>query len=633
MIVASISNVTKTYPSLTVLDNVALAVKKGEKIGFVGANGTGKTTLLEIVYGLTEPDSGSADIVRGLTVKYLPQSISEVFDGISTRGINVFDFIRTGLDKLDSLQDELASLETRIAADEATDAEKIRYSEALHEFHLSDGYSLESRVEKVAAGLGFTGEMLKTPVEVLSGGEKNRAALARLLIANPALMLLDEPTNHLDIDGIEFLENFIANSPAAAIIVSHDRRFLDRTVSKIWEIHSGVIKTYVGNYSAYLDNKLKNEETQLKAYEQQQELIRRTEKFIQKNIAGQKTKQAQSRRKMLARMKLKERPHGAEKAIGLKFGDVERSDRIVCKFDEVNFSYDSKTILDDTDLTIERGERIGLLGRNGSGKTTIIELLLGNLTANDGKITLGKKINIGYYRQTRNEFNPDDKVIDIVARVLPDHTEGKLRDFLGAFLFRGEDVFRMVGTFSGGQQSRLALAVLMAQNPNFLVLDEPTNHLDIPSREALEDALEEYQGTLLVVSHDRYFLDSVVNRIFALDDTRIKSYLGDYSYYEEKKRELLQNQLQAKQEKVDKPPRPAKPKTKRINPIIINKLKNEINELEARLGKIYNDLESAEYSSDWNKLQSLNLDKDTLEQELLTLYEKLDNLTADEQSS
>ena len=560
----------------------------------------------------------------------MPQSISDSFDGISSAGLNIFDFIKSGLAILDLLKVEIAELEQKMAQGEVSDANKTRYSEALHTFQMLGGYSLESRVEKVAAGLGFPKEMLETPVDVLSGGERNRASLARILVAKPDLMLLDEPSNHLDIEGIEFLENYISSSNAAAIIVSHDRRFLDRTVSKIWEIYAGNIKVYKGNYSNYLDTKLKSEEQEIKAYQLQQEFIRRTEKFIQKNIAGQKTRQAQSRRKVLARIKRKEKPHGADRSIGIRFTDIVRSDRIVCKFDSIKFSYDTKSILQKTDLTIERGDRIGLLGKNGSGKTTILELLLQNLQPDDGEITLGKKINTGYYCQTRTEFAPNDRVIEIVARILPEHTEGKLRDFLGGFLFRGEDVFRTVGTFSGGQQSRLALAVLMARNPNFLVLDEPTNHLDIPSREALEDALEDYSGTLLAVSHDRYFLDSVVDKIFVLENGAINTYLGDYSYYESKKRELTL-QVETKEKKAGKPKPTFKPKSKRVNPLIVKKVKAEIAVMETKLESIYDKLESAEYASDWTALKSLQDEKEELEQELLILYEKLDNLTGDDQ--
>ncbi len=631
MIIASISNVTKSYPSMTVLQDIRLAIKKGEKIGFVGANGTGKTTLLEVIYGLSEYESGSVDIVRGTSVKYLPQSIAESYDGIDTHGISVFDFIKSGLDKIDSLKDTLAELEAKISTDEATEREKSRYSEALHQFQMMDGYSVETNVEKVAYGLGFPREMLDTSVDVLSGGEKNRAALARLLVANPELMLLDEPTNHLDINGIEFLEEYIKSSPAAAIIVSHDRRFLDRTVENIWEIYSAEIRTYKGNYSRYLESKEKISQQQLKAYEQQKDFIRKTERFIAANIAGQKTKQAQSRRRMLSKLQRMNKPDGVDKSIILNFSGVARSERIVCKAENLEFSYDTKPILEQSDFTIERGERIGFLGRNGSGKTTIIEVLLGSKKPSGGDLLLGKKLNIGYYRQTRTEFNPKDRVIDVIWQVLPDQTEGKLRDYLGRFLFSGEDVFRQVGTFSGGQQSRLALAVLMAQNPNFLVLDEPTNHLDIPSQEALEDALDDYAGTLLVVSHDRYFLDSVVDKVFSLENRHIKTYLGDYSYYESKKRELLENRAQAKVNNDKKVKEKTRPKSKRVNPIIINKHKDEIEMTEKKLQAVYDNLESSEYASDWGKLESLNKDKDELEQELLILYEKLDSLISDEE--
>lgn len=630
MIIASISNVTKSYPSITVLKDIRLAIKRGEKIGFVGVNGTGKTTLLEIIYGLSEYESGSVDILKGTSVKYLSQSIAETYDGINTKGISVFDFIKSGLDRIDSLKDTLVELEMKISTGEASDKDKTRYSEALHEFQMMDGYSVETNVEKVAYGLGFPRTMLETSVDVLSGGEKNRAALARLLVAKPELMLLDEPTNHLDIDGIEFLERYIKSSSAAAIIVSHDRRFLDRTAEKIWEIHSAQIKVYKGNYSKYLETKEKIDQQQAKAYEQQREFIRKTKRFIATNIAGQKTKQAQSRRRMLSKLERINRPAGADKSIILNFNEVTRSERIVCKAENLQFRYDTKPILEESDFTVERGERIGFLGKNGTGKTTILEIILGTKKQTGGDFLKGKKLNIGYYCQTRTEFNPNDRVIDVIWKVLPDQTEGKLRDYLGRFLFTGEDVFRFIGTFSGGQQSRLALAVLMAENPNFLVLDEPTNHLDILSQEALENALEDYSGTLLVVSHDRYFLDNVVDKIFVLENCYIKTYLGDYSYYEHKRREALEKELLAKQPRERKVKDKTGSKRKRINPIIINKIMDEIAGFEGKLQTIYDNLESSEYASDWGKLESLNKEKDDFEHKLLNLYEKLETMTSDD---
>jgi len=539
----------------------------------------------------------------------------------------LFEFVKEGFGDLLSLKEDIAKLEQKIADGQATSTEKNRYSEALHNFQFRGGYGIEAKVEKITAGLGFTKEMFDIPIVSLSGGEKNRALLARLLAANPDLMLLDEPTNHLDIEGIEFLENHLKASPAAAIIVSHDRRFLDRTIDKVWEIYAARIKTYPGNYSAYLQAKLKQDELELKAYTQQQEFIRKTKTFIAKNIAGQKTKQAQSRRKMLARLKRFDKPSSAQKSIGIRFSDVNRSDRIIRCFKNVDFSYDKKPILNNVEFTIERGEKIGLIGSNGSGKTTILELITESCKPDHGEIIMGKKINLGYFRQSRNEFNPDDRVIDIIARVLPDFTDGKHRDYLAGFLFQGEDVFRSIGTFSGGQQSRLGLAVLMAKQPNFLVLDEPTNHLDIQSREALEQALDDYGGTLLVVSHDRYFLDNVVDKIYVLQDRVIKIYPGNYSYYESKKREI--SSATDKIVKTKKVKQSTK-KTKRINPQIVKKLENKIEALEEKLQSVYDETESGKYASDWEKLQTLQHEQEELEKKLILMYEKLEDISSDD---
>ncbi|MCD6163202.1 MAG: ABC-F family ATP-binding cassette domain-containing protein [candidate division Zixibacteria bacterium] len=627
MIIASISNLTKSYPSIRVLDDICLAIKSGEKIGLVGANGTGKTTLLEIIFGLVDIESGSVDIIKGTKVEYLPQSFADSIDNKNKIDVSLFDFVRSGFGELLTLKEKIESLEKKISAGLATRKEKNRYSEALHSFEFHNGYGIEARVEKIMAGLGFSKDMFDVSLGILSGGEKNRALLARLLVVNPDFMLLDEPTNHLDINGIEFLENYLKTSPSAALIVSHDRRFLDRTVNKIWEIHAARIKSYQGNYSVYLQAKSKQEELELKAYNQQREFIKKTKTFIAKNIAGQKTKQAQSRRKMLARLERLNKPASAEKSIGIRLDDIARSDRIICRFDGVKFSYEEKPILKSAEFTIERGEKIGLIGSNGSGKTTILELAANRIKQDSGEIIRGKKITPGYFRQIRDEFRPADKVIDIIARVLPDYTEGKQRDYLASFLFVGDDVFRQIGTFSGGQQSRLALAMLLAKQPNFLALDEPTNHLDIQSREVLEQALAEYNGTLLVVSHDRYFLDSVVDKIYNLHDGYIKTYLGNYSYFESKRLEIKQAA-----EKIikAKTPKTIKQKNKRINPLIIQKIEKEIESLELKLTDIETMIISREHISDWAKLQSMQDEKNELEKKILLMYEKLDELTSTE---
>ena len=627
MIIASVSNISKSYPSIPVLDNVSLAIKKGEKIGLVGANGTGKTTLLEIINGIIEADSGTIDKAKNLRIGYIPQLPSVTFKSPGYANITLLDFIKAGHGEILSLEKEIIELEQKLSSGQAMQNEKNRYSRALELYENLGGYGIKAKSEKIAAGVGFTKELLDTPVKKLSDGQKNRAGIARLLVADVELMLLDEPTNHLDIEGIEFLEDYLNTSPEAAVIVSHDRRFLDRTTEKIWEIHPPKVKVYSGNYSAYLEMKRKHNEQALKAYIRQQEFIVRTESFVRKYIAGQRTKQAKSRRKMLEKMERLKKPIGAEKSIGLRFSDISRSDRIICRFDEVDFGYEHTPLLRKLNFTIERGDKIGLLGKNGSGKTTILELIVGNLRPVNGHLLRGKKIDVGYFRQSALQFDANDRVIDVIKRVLPDYSEGNLRDFLARFLFVGEDVFRAVKTFSGGQLSRLTLATLMAAKPNFLILDEPTNHLDIPSREALESALEDYIGTLLVVSHDRFFLDTVINKTLLLENGSITTYLGNYSYLESKKQEMLQPEEPAKYPgKRSK----RKPKRKRVNPLVTKEIKDRIETLEQDLVRIEDSLKSDRYVSDWEKLQALQDEKTELEHQLLLLYEKLDKILGKE---
>jgi ATP-binding cassette subfamily F protein 3 len=621
MIIVSLANVTKTYPSMVVLDSVSLALKNGEKVGLVGPNGIGKTTLMEIIIGMATYDSGSVDCLKNLKIAYLPQSPE------TPPRLTLYDYLKEGIGHLLMLEQEAAGVESKITDGTASKAEIDRYSAILESFHHHGGYTAESLIDRIAAGLGLARQMYDMPLVNLSGGQKNRAALARLLITEPELMLLDEPTNHLDIEGIEFLENYLLESPAAAVIVSHDRRFLDKVATRMWDIRASKIKSFNGNFTSYLEYRQKDDQLSLRAYHRQRQFIAKTENFIRKNIAGQKTNQAKSRIKMLSRIERIDKPPAAEKKIGLSFADASRSDRIVCYLENVAFSYDDKPVLTDANFTIERGDKVGLLGKNGTGKTTILELATSAIQPQRGRVIMGKNIKLGYFRQHRTEFGGYQTPIDIIRSALPQLTDGKVRDMLGAFLFQDDDVFRPISSFSGGQKSRLALALLMAAKPNFLVLDEPTNHLDIPSLEVLEDALDEFDGTLLVVSHDRYFLDGLTEKTLVLEDGSVKSYPGNYSYYVAKREEQAESQpvIKPAEKKII-----ARKKAVRTNPLIIQKAENEIAAAEQQLIQTEQALVDPGNASDWAKLAQLQQNKTELEEHLLILYDKLNQLTGDE---
>jgi ATP-binding cassette subfamily F protein 3 len=460
----------------------------------------------------------------------------------------------------------------------------------------------------------------------LSGGQRNRAALARTLISSPDLLLLDEPTNHLDISGLEYLENYMMSFPGGILYVSHDRAFIKRTATSIYEMVLGRVTSYPGSYDNFIVEREKRLEIMSKTYEAQREYIAKTEEFIRRNIAGQKTKQAQSRRKMLSKIVRHERPPSAGDTAAIKFAGAERSARIVAQFQGAGFSYDKIPILRGLDFEIERGDRIGLVGPNGSGKTTLLKMITGRLIPKTGKIELGKRITIGYYDQLTENLNPGSTPLNTIWDILPACTEGQIRSYLGKFIFRGEDVFRRIDTFSGGEQSRLALARLIATAPNFLVLDEPTNHLDIQSREALEDALAEFSGTILCVSHDRYFLDNFAEKIFWLENGTVEVSLGNYTDHRERLTALVESRKPEVKKDVIKQDRP-KEKERRVNPLLVQKLEKEIEGLEDRIVSVEDTLKSEESSADWQKLARLLDERDKLYEELECLYARSHDLT------
>ena len=501
MILAGFSNLEKAYPSRKILKGASGAVKDGERIVLLGVNGTGKTTLLEILAGKIERDIGSLDIPKNTKIGYLPQDA-----GIDSDQ-SLFDYAIAGLEHLVKMRNRLGEIHHMLEsqADERNLLDEL--GKLQHKFEESGGYIMEASAREALTGLGFNDDDQQKSLNELSGGMKNRAALARLLIGKPDLLLLDEPTNHLDISGFEYLESYLNGFEGGVIYVSHDRAFIKNTATTVWDLIDGRIVSYPGKYDRYLVEREKRMTSMLKNYESQKEFIARTEDYIHRNIAGQKTKQAQSRRRMLARMERLEKPPGAADTASINFKGAGRSTRIVVKCENASFSYDEAPLLSGLDYIIERGERIGLFGPNGSGKTTLMKLILGKLNPKSGSIELGKKLSIGYYDQQAADLDPRATPISVIREVKPGWNEPQARTFLGRFLFRGEDVWREVETFSGGEQSRLMLARIIVTEPNFLVLDEPTNHLDIQSRESLEESLADYEGTVLCISHDREFLD------------------------------------------------------------------------------------------------------------------------------
>ncbi len=536
MIAIQGKDLTKSYGGKDVLKKVTFSVNSGDKVGVVGPNGAGKTTLFRCLTGEESPDSGQVMLGNGLQLGMLVQEVS--FQQENT----LEDEMMSAFAPLLALREDIEILTEEIAK-QAEDKERLeksmhQYQNTLHKYEEQGGYEIENKVRQVAIGLGFSHQDLKKKVSHFSGGQQTRINLAKLLLFQPDILLLDEPTNHLDTTSAEWLEGYLKGYPGTILVISHDRYFLDEISSCILEIEHGKGTYYKGNYSRY--KKLKAE--QLKAYEsayaKQQEYIKNTEEYIDRYRAGIKSKQARGRQKQLERFERMERPE-AEKSLGFfSFPMVEMSGERVIELEEGAFSYDSqaKPVFQSANGLIRRGEKVGLVGPNGSGKTTLLKVLAGLLTQDKGEVRYGSKVSKSYYSQQHEDLHPEYEVLEeIVKTTQLGEKEG--RAYLGKFLFSGDDVFKKVATLSGGEKSRLALLKLFLKGANLLFLDEPTNHLDIPSKEVLEKALIDYQGTVVLVSHDRYFLDQVTTKIWEFKENGqgISEFLGNYTYYRDKK--------------------------------------------------------------------------------------------------
>jgi ATP-binding cassette subfamily F protein 3 len=509
-VIVQLNGVSKSFGSQDVLRDVSFQINPSEKIGLIGANGAGKTTLLKVLSGVYEPDSGAVTRKSGLETGTLDQ-IPDFHEGgsILEEGLRASDHLRR-------MDDEMRQLEHSIASN-SDPGSLDRYSHLQHEFELKGGYSYKARTEAALLGVGFSKQVLDRPSRTLSGGEKNRLALAKLLLSNAELLLLDEPTNHLDIRSIEWLERFLRETNKTIIVVSHDRFFLDRVVSRIIEVENNRTQDYRGNYTEYLRERAERRTRQEKEWQLQSEWIEKQEDYIRRNIAGQKTKQAQSRRKLLARVKPIEKPKTVTGKVKFRFMPVERTGRYVVSTRNLSVGYEDMSLVRGINFEVQRGERWAILGANGAGKTTLLRTLVGARTPIEGELEWNEAVDIGYYDQQLQDLNPEFTVLDEIRELDSTATDGELRSYLSQFLFSGDDVFKKVTSLSGGEKSRLTLARIIYAEPQVLALDEPTNHLDISSREALETALVEYPGTILFVTHDRYLVQKIATRLLYVE--------------------------------------------------------------------------------------------------------------------
>lgn len=633
-----LSDAKKSYGGTEILRGTSFQVNPGEKVGLVGRNGAGKTTIFRLITGKESADSGDVFKANNLKLGLLDQHV-DFSDGetVHTAALSAFKEIH-------DIEAEMRALEKTMETDHS-DPILERYAELQIAYEHADGFSYSAKAEAILLGLGFTREMWSLNTATLSGGQKNRLGMARLLLSSSDVLLLDEPTNHLDVNAVEWLERFLTEYDGSYVVISHDRYFLDRTTNRIIEIENGKAVAYTGNYSAFLEERALRREQQQREYENQQAYINKTQEFIRRNLEGQKTKQAKSRRNMLERMErldaVVSEKHGG--SFGLK--KVERAGNNVLTIEELAIGYGEKRLAAGIELSLHRGDALGIIGANGTGKTTFLKTVLGDIRELEGELRWGTKTNIGYYAQNLEDLEPRNEVIQELRRVAPLADNGELRSFLARFLFFGEDVFKNVGDLSGGEKGRLALAKLIYSQKNVLILDEPTNHLDIPAREALEAALEEYDGTIIAVSHDRFFLDKIATQILAFEEYGVEVFDGNYTDYhdwrerqdgEKRRKGDEERELIADLVKDDIVPSHENGQVFVREPLSKNQrdrterriadIERLIPKIEKRISDFTAQMLSPEVVSDFAKLAAVSDDVKAAEKEMADLYSEWDSL-------
>ncbi|THE09627.1 ABC transporter ATP-binding protein [Bacillus timonensis] len=555
MILLQVNQLKKYFAADLILSNIKLEVQTRDRIAIVGRNGAGKSTLLKMIAGQMSHDGGEIIKPKSVTIDYLAQDT-----GLEST-LTIWQEMLTVFAPLQKLEKDLRNLEVKMGDpsvfENPADYQKLleEYDQLQVDFKERGGYQYEADIRSILHGFHFTEEYYETKISSLSGGQKTRLALCKLLLSKPDLLILDEPTNHLDISTLTWLEQYLQGYPGALLIVSHDRYFLDKVVNQVYEISRHTSTKYVGNYSNYLKLKAENYELDLKRYEKQQEEVEKLKDFIAKNLVrASTTKRAQSRRKQLDRMELMDRPSGDEKSASFRFEIERQSGNDVLSAKDISVSYEkNKPVIKNINFNIYREDSIALVGPNGIGKSTLLKGVINKLEHVDGTIRFGSHVTIGYYDQQQADLNSNKRVLNELWDEYPLKPEKEIRTVLGNFLFSGDDVLKIVSTLSGGEKARLALAKLMMEKSNFLILDEPTNHLDLDSKEVLENALIDYPGTILFVSHDRYFINRIATKVFELSPEGLTEYLGDYDYYLEKKFEMEElAKLETQEKKADK---------------------------------------------------------------------------------
>ena len=667
--ILSCSNICKSFGENDILKQVSFHIEDHEKAAIVGINGAGKSTLLKVLIGKLNADDGVVTWAKGASIGYLAQH--QDLEGAET----IYDALLEVKKPVIQMEARIRSLELEMksASGDELETKLSEYSRLNHEFEMADGYSYQSEITGVLKGLGFTEDEFSKPITALSGGQKTRVSLGKLLLTKPDILLLDEPTNHLDMESIAWLETYLRNYSGAVIIVAHDRYFLDRVVTKIIELDMGHCTVFSGNYSAYSDKKAMLRDAAIRAYLNQQQEIRHQEAVIAKlkSFNREKSiKRAESREKMLDKIERLEKPTQANDSMDIRLEPDVVSGNDVLTVTDLSKSFDTQTLFTNVDFEIKRGERVAIIGNNGTGKTTLLKIINGIIPADSGQIRLGSKVHIGYYDQEHQVLHMDKTLFQEIQDTYPNMNNTQIRNTLAAFLFTGDDVFKLIRDLSGGERGRVSLAKLMLSDANFLLLDEPTNHLDITSKEILESALNRYTGTVLYVSHDRYFINRTATRILDLPDGSFINYIGNYDYYLEKKedveaafaaRQMAEagnnrtagaNGTQAQSVsavsgvssassqapmtasaagsladgKMDWKAQKEEQARLRKRQNELKKVEDKIHELETRDGEIDELLSQEDVYTDVSRLMELNKEKESIQKELEVLYEKWEEL-------